>query len=261
MRKLLLLLRTVKYLRTKQIVYRIYYAAKPARSLSYYKKKRAGFSFLEFTINYTAQGYYKENNSFEFLNQEYTFQHNIDWNFQQYGKLWNYNLQYFDFLHQENVANDLKDRWLKDIAEWLYSGRLSLEPYPVSLRVMNSLRYLSITQNTDGEIIESLYAQLNYLYHHFEFNLSGNHLLENAFALMMGAEAFNEKKWRVKAKSVLVEELKEQVLQDGAHIEQSVMYHQIITSRLIELVDWHKKTGSADPFFSQFIECTCNKND
>src|SRR5699024_11094456 len=40
---------------------------------------------------------------------------------------------------------------------------------------------------------------------------------------------------------VLQRELNEQVLDDGAHFELSPMYHQIITYRLLEFVDWYSK--------------------
>ena len=49
-----------------------------------------------------------------------------------------------------------------------------------------------------------------------------------------------------KSKNLLISELNEQVLKDGAHFELSPMYHQIILSRLldsiqlIKLITWKK---------------------
>ena len=259
MRKFFLLLQTVKYLKAKQIIYQVWYNIKPKKTLSHYKKIGVSFSPLQFSINYFSAKQYKGNLTFEFLNREYQFQTNIDWNLQQNGKLWNYNLQYFYFLQQEDISNAQKQYWLKDIAGWLYARKLPLEPYPVSLRAINIMRYLSFYQSREEFIVESLYAQLNYLYHNFEFHLLGNHLLENAFALLMGAEVFNKKRWKSKAKKILLEELKEQILDDGGHFEQSVMYHQIITFRILELADWYKKTKNADVVFLKFIEATAIK--
>jgi uncharacterized heparinase superfamily protein len=254
MGKVFLLLRTIKYLKAKQIIYQVYYKLKPKRTLGFYKDNPVNFSFLNFSLHYSSPLHYKENSTFEFLNEEHTFQNNINWNFQKYGKLWNYNLQYFNFLHQQNVSNHQKECWLHDIAEWMYSGKLILEPYPVSLRVINTIRYLSSSQVRDKTIIETLYAQLNYLYHNPEYHLLGNHLLENAFALLMGAQVFDKKSWSIKAKKILTQELEEQILEDGGHFEQSVMYHQVITFRMLELIDWYRNIYDADAGFLELIE-------
>ena len=45
------------------------------------------------------------NNSFEFLNLKKEFSE-IDWNYSNNGKLWTYNLNYFDFLNQENISKE-----------------------------------------------------------------------------------------------------------------------------------------------------------
>ena len=39
----------------------------------------------------------KINNKFTFLNQSIDFK-NIDWDYNEYGKLWTYNLNYMDYL-------------------------------------------------------------------------------------------------------------------------------------------------------------------
>ncbi|MFW1420242.1 hypothetical protein ACEV8X_22705, partial [Vibrio parahaemolyticus] len=45
---------------------------------------------------------YFGHHSFEFIGLKYSFENTIDWNFQGYGKLWNYNLQYFSYLLDED---------------------------------------------------------------------------------------------------------------------------------------------------------------
>ena len=64
----------------------------------------------------------------------------------------------------------------------------------------------------------------------------GNHLLENAFSLLFGAYYFQDDKLYNKSKYLLISELNEQVLKDGAHFELSPMYHQIIYSRLLDCI-------------------------
>ena len=169
------------------------------------------------------------------------------------GKLWNYNLQYFNFLSEEGLPDREKEELLLDIAVWLDDGRLKLEPYPVSLRVMNTIRFLSRIRPKASKIVEDCFAQLNYLRGHFEYHLLANHLLENAFALFMGGHAFRQTDWQEKGKEVLLSELNEQVLDDGAHFELSPMYHQVILYRLLELADWYGKQPGHDQHFLDFV--------
>ena len=44
---------------------------------------------------------------FTFLNIPHDFSDKIDWNYRSYGKLWTYNLNYFDFLNQEEMSKEI----------------------------------------------------------------------------------------------------------------------------------------------------------
>ena len=254
--KIPLLVRTVKHLKPVQVFYQVYNRLKSKPVLTAFSvktKHHPGAELLKFQLRFSADKALTINNSFTFLNLEHSFYDKIDWNYQAYGKLWNYNLQYFNFLHQEDIANQKKQNLLKDIGLWLKEGKLPLEPYPVSLRVMNTIRYISVEDVNDPVINGDLLAQLTYLSKNLEYHLLGNHLLENAFALFMGAHVFNSTPWREKAKSILYQQLKEQVLNDGGHFELSPMYHQIILFRLIELVDWYRDVLNKDDLFLAFV--------
>ena len=48
---------------------------------------------------------YLGNGIFRFLNQNKAFE-TIDWNYDGYGKLWTYNLNYFDYLLQEGMDSE-----------------------------------------------------------------------------------------------------------------------------------------------------------
>jgi uncharacterized heparinase superfamily protein len=181
------------------------------------------------------------------------FGEKIDWNFQQSGALWNYNLQYFDYLFQENISDEEKLYYLEDITDWLERNKLRLQSYPVALRVINSIRYFSV-KPVSQKTVNGLYAQLEYLYHNLEYQISGNHLLENAFTLFMGGYVFNNEKWKNAGKNLLYGELSEQILSDGAHFELSPMYHKIILFRVMELIDWYGKTENPEPVFLRFVK-------
>jgi uncharacterized heparinase superfamily protein len=58
--------------------------------------------------------------------------------------------------------------------------------------------------------------------------------LENSFALLFGAYYFNDEKLYKKAKKILISQLNEQILPDGAHFELSPMYHSILLFRMLD---------------------------
>jgi hypothetical protein len=117
----------------------------------------------------------------------------IDWNYSVHGKLWNYNLQYLDYIQQEDINLDIRLGWIEEIYSALYSGNLKPEPYPASLRAMNVIRFFSSNPTLIAqcpELQSALYAELNYLHIHYEYHLLGNHLLENCFSMLMGGYYF-----------------------------------------------------------------------
>jgi uncharacterized heparinase superfamily protein len=217
------------------------------------------FNRLNFRYDYAATELAIERNRFNFLNLSHQFESDIDWDYQGFGKLWNYNLQYFNYLHQTNLDEKTKQALLLDITHWLKSGKLKLEPYPVSLRVINILRYCSVYNCENDLIINSTFAQLRYLSRNLEYHLLGNHLLENGFALLMGGSAFSEQGWLDMAKNILYKQLEEQILNDGGHFELSPMYHQIILFRVLEAIDWYQMAKLPDEEFLSFIRIKASK--
>lgn len=241
MNKIFLLFNTVKYLKLSQVYFQIINKLKPKRSLKAYNSPNfINIKELNF-LKFSTQSFANENNIFIFLNLEKNFDKIIDWNFLEFGKLWNYNLQYLNCLNQDNLSDDYKIKLLTDINDNLYSGNLALEPYPTSLRIINSIRFLNtIIKSKNNEynnsLFKAVYAQADYLFNNLEYHILGNHLLENAFALLVSAEFYDNNIWREKASKILYKELNEQILNDGAHFELSPMYHQIIFSRLLESI-------------------------
>jgi hypothetical protein len=171
---------------------------------------------------------------FTFLNLSHTFKDKIDWNFDKYGKLWTYNLNYFDFLHQPNFDKESGVALIKMFIDDIDSCRDGLEPFPIALRGINWVKFLSKHHICEADIDDSLLAQYYILMDNLEYHLLGNHLLENGFSLLFGAYYFGDKKLFDKAKEILTAELEEQILPDGAHFELAPMYHQIMLYRVLE---------------------------
>ena len=183
--------------------------------------------------------------SFSFLNLEQSFsQDSIDWSFGNYGMLWTYNLNYFDWLHQPDIS---KEDGLETLSQF-YSNPaeknpIILHPYPTSLRIINTAKFISKRNVKEDWLYYELVSDLRFLSSRLEYHLLANHLLENAFALYIGGLITNQGEFIQKGKKLLVRELKEQVLNDGMHYERSPMYHLIILERLLDALNFAKATS------------------
>lgn len=236
MKKILLIINTVKYMKITQLIYRIYYMFRtkttglriPLRDVKSYSIK---------LDDYIPNRNSLVGKSFSFLNLEKEFSNGVDWNYCEYGKLWTYNLCYFDYLNQESVD---KDQGLELINNFITNNKQvkdGMESYPVSLRCMNWIKFLVKFDIKSKEIDSFLYYQYCYLLKNLEYHLLGNHLLENGFSLLWGAFYFKDEKFYHAAKKILEKQLNEQILGDGAHFELSPMYHQIILLRILDLIN------------------------
>ncbi len=172
--------------------------------------------------------------SFCFLNQEVIFKGAIDWNYSDNGKLWTYNLNYFDLLSDDSIPDELKITLMRDFFSKRQSIKDGMEPYPISLRNINWIKFC--WGSGIKEFDDFIYSQSVLLSKSFEYHLLGNHLLENAFSLLFAAYYFKNENFYDLASSVLKDQLAEQILSDGGHFEKSPMYHQIILHRLLDSI-------------------------
>lgn len=232
---------TLRHLRRIQWYYRIYYTL---RKVIFGFKKIKKFSvptssFKEINLQYSISGEpsFIKKNTFQFLNLEYFFQEKIDWNYSTNGKLWTYNLTYFEFLSQTNMSREDGLFLIHDFIENIDFIKDGLEPFPISLRTIFWIKFLIKHQINSKKINNSLYQQVQLLLTQLEYHLLGNHLLENGFALLFGAYFFQEEKFYLTAKSILIPELEEQILPDGAHFELSPMYHQLMLYRILDCIN------------------------
>ena len=239
MSKVRLLIDTVKYLKPVQVRYRIKYFVRnrlerdkwDADKLHEAQSRSVSLSFQKSINNYTS---FFPMWTFEFLNIKHTFQNAIDWNYPGHGRLWTYNLNYFEFLNQADISKEdglwLVDRFIESIEE----NHTGMEPYPISLRVMNWIKFFTLHEIKSPVYDNVLWMQLQYLCKNKEFHLLGNHLLENGFALLFGAYYFNDEGLYKQAKAIVSKELNEQVLNDGGHFELSPMYHCLMAFRVMD---------------------------
>jgi len=255
-KKLILYINTLKYLKPIQVYYRLYYFFRnrfflknQTKSLN---KEPSSLKWSKGILNIDSL---KKNKKFIFLNIEHQFKEEIDWNIDIYGKLWTYNLNYFDYLNQQsNTAKEgleLINTYIKK-SLLLKDGK---EPYPISLRGINWIKFLSKNKIKDQKINQYLYADYQNLLYNLEYHLLGNHLLENGFSLYFAAYYFDDKQLYKKAKKILINQLNEQILTDGAHFELSPMYHQIVLHRVLDCINLIQlNTKKKDDLFLFLIE-------
>lgn len=167
----------------------------------------------------------------------------LGWDNPAKSKLWRYNQHYFDDLNAEGAATrrdwhqDLIARWIADNAPAAGSG---WEPYPTSLRIVNWVKYARSGQALTPDAIQSLAIQTRWLTRRVEWHLLGNHLFANAKALIFAAMFFEGDEadsWWHLGQSILMRELPEQFLPDGAQFELTPMYHALGLEDLLDLIN------------------------
>ena len=176
--------------------------------------------------------------TFVFLNIPGKFQ---GWNDLSHGRLWAYNLNYMDYLLQEQLDEKEALKWIERFIAEAPVNFCGYEPYPIALRSINWIKFLltergGIDEMLRSRIHDSLFAQYRILNESLEYHLLGNHLLEDGFSLVIGGLYFSNKKWFRKGRKIVIDELNEQVLEDGGHFELSPMYHRILLGRLLDCI-------------------------
>lgn len=180
---------------------------------------------------------------FVFLNAEGRLTGPADWNAPSSSKLWLYNLHYFDDLNatgadgRRDWHRALIQRWVDENPPVAGNG---WEPYPISLRVVNWIKWALRGNELEPAWVDSLASQMRFLRKRLEYHLLGNHLLANAKALVFAGLYFSgdeAAEWLGKGTAILQREVPEQVLPDGGHFERSPMYHAIVLEVLLDLVN------------------------
>ena len=233
---------TLRFLKPTQVYYQLFYKLRrifrnfTKFKYSYHSYQQGQTLAVNEAMPASYESYrFDEKHQFTFLNLSESFI-KIDWDYSTYGKLWTYNLNYFDFLNQTSITKEQGLVLINDFIPQLPQLENANEPYPISLRGINWVKFLSKHNISNKEIDQSLYSQYLILLNNLEYHLLGNHLLENGFSLYIGGCYFKNEKLINKGFSILKKELKEQILLDGAHYELSPMYHQILLSRLLDCI-------------------------
>ncbi|WP_434675140.1 heparinase II/III family protein [Pseudomonas sp. D3-10] len=242
---------TLRYLALRQVVFRLYYRFARVRPREYH-----GVSSRAWSVGWSAPQWSElstqDGIAFTFLGVKGQVRDPADWRAGHYGKLWLYNLHYLDDLNAKNIdttpalAETLVRSWTQ--ANPPISGD-GWEPYPLSLRIVNLVKWFARTESLAGARLDSLATQADALSQQLEYHILGNHLFANGKALVfVGAYLSGAKadEWLAKGLKVLDEEVAEQFLQDGGHFELSPMYHATLLWDMCDLVNLAQRSGLPD---------------
>ena len=159
-------------------------------------------------------------------------------------RLWQFHLQYHDWLLDvaANASEDAEAAGRKiweTVQSWIAACARGTEaevgdawhPYCISRRIPTWLalwNWQAPPEECVEAVARNLAAQAGFLARRLERDLGGNHLLENARALLLAGCALrapDADRWRSLGQSIIETELGAQLLPHGEHFERSPMYH------------------------------------
>lgn len=236
---------TLKHLKPTQIYFQLKYRWRKAIG---YKSSLPKNKFVAKSFNWNntirPTSLWNGSNEFTFLNLTKVFNNSIDWNDATYGKLWTYNLNYFEYLLQVDVGNKSGLSIMLDYINCYSTHIDGIEPYPTSLRIINWIKYINAHQINNNSVDLTLVKDAYRLMDNLEYHLLANHLLENGFALLFAGEYLQDSMLRAKGSFIVRTQLQEQILIDGAHYELSPMYHQLMLNRVLDSIQLLRSTGN-----------------
>lgn len=176
------------------------------------------------------------------------------WRAQEISRRQIFHANYCDFLNMDLTApedSDLLRRAIRIALSWRDQNPLGTEVgwgrFFLSLRIVSWLKFVArnaarAEEIGDGaqmdQVLASLRVQILSLESRLEKELLANHLFKNAKALVFAGallEAPETNRWRVLGQRLLRQQITEQILPDGGHIERSPMYHAWLLDDLLDI--------------------------
>ncbi|MEM8943679.1 MAG: alginate lyase family protein [Planctomycetota bacterium] len=192
---------------------------------------------------------------FTLLNQARDLGTPVDWRGDRHphpSRLWSFQLHYHDYLLDLAVAPETIERgpWpiIWDIVtDWIDGNPATgstvdddaWHPYCISRRLPVWAQLLAADSPSEAvakSVTDSMAVQAEALCGHLEFDLGGNHLLENLHALVVAAALLkgdSATRWLHLVRRHLPRQLSQQVLAYGEHYERTPMYHCQVLGNLL----------------------------
>lgn len=158
-------------------------------------------------------------------------------------------------------ASDLDAAFVDWIDDWIETHpvdapnylRRTWIPHSVSLRLLHLSRYAgwldgAIDDDRERTLYRAAYKNALFLSNHVEWDVGGNHLIENGAALVVAGILFEDDPgWVEQGCSVLVDAADTQFLDDGGHFERSPMYHLQCLERYLTAIGCLREAGRSVP--------------
>ena len=226
---------TIKHLRSIQIYYRVEKKFKKILCVNCAEKINLSPKYVIWkNIVFNSKSLLGPSH-FSFLNQEKKFSKKINWDFQSYGKLWTYNLNYFDFLNQEGVSKDNGLALIYNYIENSSRTSVGIESFLYQLELSIGLNLYPIIKYKIN-ILTKFFKHLSLLYKNLEYHLWEIIFWKMVLLYYLVLIIFVMTIYK-KSKRLLESELNKLVLNDGAHFELSPMYHQLLLTRVLDYIN------------------------
>ena len=256
-RDFLRVVQTVRHLRAQQMVYRLYYQGFRCMVTRQALRELGVLGRRPWPTKWHAPRFASRNHfaagEFVFLGERGELRTADDWNAQNKSKLWLYCLHYLDDLNsidadcRSEQQKWLIQRWIQDNPPLAGNG---WEPYPLSLRTVNLVKWYARQAPVDGTIpadwLNSLARQAQALTAQEERHILANHLWANGKALVFAGAFFvgdSGQRWLKRGLKIVDHEIGEQFLPDGGHFELSPMYHSTLLWDICDLIHLAQCSG------------------
>ncbi len=157
------------------------------------------------------------------LSQAVDLKNDIPWQDAAYPMLWRYQLHTCEWMR--HAPQEQWQRWMQDwIAKNPPHQGVGWDPYPLSLRLVYWSLCCAAARFDTPALRESLWRQIDALRADIEYDVRANHLWWNAVALVVAGQLLGHPAC-AQGLTLLENEVREQILPDGGHYERSPMYH------------------------------------
>jgi len=176
---------------------------------------------------------------------------------------------------------------VNQLIDWIQMNPVNIgvnwtSPLELSIRIINWIWLLSLIRNSDVldpdsffVIIKSIAQQANHISRNLSlYSSANNHLIGEAAGLAITGMSFpwlpSAQKWRDTGLKILLEQIEEQISEDGVHKEQAIHYLGFVLEFYIltiliakanqEIIsdEWNDRLSSAYNFLSQIMDADGN---
>ncbi len=147
----------------------------------------------------------------------------------------------------DELLKDYLENWVENCAHDSPGARhLAWNAYAVATRIGAWVALYGMLKEEQRQrwgqferrFLQSLWRQCWFLHGHLEWDLRGNHLMRDAVGLAWAGRFFEgdtASRWLKTATTLAVDQVREQVMDDGGHFERSPMYHIHVMEDILQL--------------------------